>query len=440
MTRRCLTHLAILSLLAGAAFADGRSPQKHTVESAAPVRAAVGEDGLIASPEPGWPQWRGARRDGVSDEKGLLPRWPDDGPKLLWRIDGLGQGWSSPIVVDDTLYITGEVGDELVAFAFDLQGAPRWRTVNGEAWNGPYPGARSTCTYSEGRVYLMNAYGRLVCLDSNTGNELWAVDVLDRFQARNIQWALSECLLVDGPRVIVTPGGEKGLIAALDKHTGSTLWSTPPLDDERTSHASPILFRYAGRRIISNCSAGYGFGVDADTGELLWAVPVKNQFGTNVSTPVYHAGSIFYVTPFTDLGRLFRLRPAQSGLSAEHVWTSPLDTVTGCAVLVGDTLYAAGYRRPKSWFAIDWETGETKHELEDFTTGAAIYADGRLYVLDEQANVGLIDPRPDGMQVVGQFRLVEDRVRDAWAHPVLLNGRLYLRYHDSLWCYHVAAE
>lgn len=440
MTRRYLTHLAILSLLAGSALADGRSPRQHTVEPAAPILAADGEDGLIASPEPGWPQWRGPRRDGVSDEKGLLPQWPEDGPKLLWRIDGLGQGWSSPIIVDDTLYITGEVGDELVVFAFDLQGALRWRTVNGEAWNGPYPGARSTCTYSEGRVYHMNAYGRLVCLDPSTGKELWAVDVLDRFQARNIKWALSECLLVDGPRVVVTPGGEKGLMAALDKRTGSTLWSTPPLDDQRTSHASPILFRYAGRRIVSNCSAAYGFGVDANTGELLWAVPVKNQFGTNVSTPVYHSGSIFYVTPFTDLGQRFRLRPVQSGFVAEHVWTSPIDTVTGCAVLVGNTLYAAGYRRPKSWFAIDWETGEMKHELEDFTTGAAIYADGRLYVLDEQGNAGLLDPRPDGMEVVGRFRLVEDRVRDAWAHPVLLSGRLYLRYHDSLWCCHVAAE
>lgn len=358
----------------------------------------------------------------------------------MWRIEGLGQGWSSPIIVNNVLYITGEQGDELAIFAFDLHGKLRWRTVNGEAWKGPYPGARATCTYSEGRLYHMNAYGRLVCLDPSNGNELWAVDVLDRFQATNIKWALSECLLVDGPRVIVTPGGEKALMAALDKRTGSTVWTTPPVPAESASHTSPILFRYAGRRIISNCSAGHGFGVDADTGELLWAVPVKNQFGTNVSTPVYHAGSVFYVTPFTDLGRQFRLRPGPSGIVAEHLWSSPIDTVTGCAVLVGDTLYAAGYRKPKWWFAIDWKTGETKHELQDFTTGAAIYADGRLYVFDEQGHVGLLDLQPDGMEVAGRFQLVEDRVRDAWAHPVLLDGQLYLRYHDSLWCYDVAAE
>ncbi len=439
MIRSGTTCLAVVCFV-GAVLAGGRAPCQLTGQPAAIDSFADDGNGLIASPEPGWPQWRGPRRDGVSHERGLLQHWPENGPRRLWRIDGLGQGWSSPIVVGDSIFITGEIGDEVVVFAFDLRGEPRWRAVNGEAWKGPFPGARATCAFSEGRIYHMNAHGRLVCLNAQTGGELWAVDVLDRFQAENIKWALSECLLVDGSRVIVTPGGKKGLMAALDKRTGSTLWTTPPLPEERTSHASPILFQYDGRRIISNCSAGHGFGVDADTGELLWAVPVKNQFGTNVATPVYHAGSLFYVTPFTDLGRLFRLRTDSAGVVAEQAWTSPIDTVTGCAVLVGETLYAAGYRKTKWWFAIDWNTGETKHELRDFTTGAAIFADQRLYIFDERGKVGLLAPRLDGLEVTGQFPLVEDRVRDAWAHPVLLNGRLYLRYHDSLWCYHVAAD
>jgi len=434
MIRPNVTCLAAFCFLPGLALAGGDTPHSPTYKPAALV-AEPGAQGLIASPEPDWPQWRGPRRDGISDEKGLLAEWPEDGPKLLWRVGGLGKGWSSPIVVNGTLYVTGELDDQLVLFALDLQGAPRWQNSNGRAWKGPYPGARATCAYAEGRIYLMNAYGRTACFDATTGAEIWAVDVLDRFQARNITWALSECLLVDGPRVIVTPGGEKGLVAALDRHTGRTLWTTPPIDDERTSHSSPILFQYAGRRIIANCSASYGFGVDADTGELLWTVPLRNRFGTNVATPVYHAGSIFYVTPFTDLGRRFHLQPGPSGIAAEHVWTSPIDTVTGGAVLVGDTLFAAGYRRSKWWFAIDWETGETKHELKDFTTGAALYADGRLYVLDERGEVGLLAPGSEGLEVAGRFRLIEDRVRDAWAHPVLHAGRLYLRYHDSLWCY-----
>ena len=195
--------------------------------------------------------------------------------------------------------------------------------------------------------------------------------------------------------------------------------------------------RYAGRRLIANCSSAHGFSVDADSGKLLWTVPLRNQYGVNVTTPVYGSGSVFFVTPYAEEGRLYRLRADRRGVAAEQAWTCPLDTVTGGAVLVDGILFAAGYRKSKWWFGIDWHTGETKYELEDLATGAAIYADGRLYVLDERGTVGLLKPGTDRMEIVGRFRLPVDRVRDAWAHPVLCDGRLYLRYHDALWCYEV---
>ena len=188
-------------------------------------------DGLIASPEPGWSQWRGPRRDGISDEKGLLPSWPVGGPATLWKTEGLGMGWSSPIIVGERIYLTGDVGDDLVVFALDRKGKIQWQAKNGRAWKGPYPGARACCAWSEGRLYHLNAHGRLACLDAGSGQELWAVDVLERFGGRNITWAVSECLLVDGPRVIVTPGGTKALMAALDKRTGATIWTTDPARD-----------------------------------------------------------------------------------------------------------------------------------------------------------------------------------------------------------------
>jgi len=399
--------------------------------------AATNADGLIASPESNWPQWRGPRRDGISDDKGLLASWPEDGPRLLWKVDGLGRGWSSPIVVGGRLYVTGDVDDDLVVFAFDTAGRIEWQAKNGEAWKGSFPGARACCAFSEGRLYHMNAHGRVACLDAASGEELWAVDILERFLAKNITWALSECLLVDGPRVIVTPGGKKALMAALDKRTGETVWTTEPLGEDRTSHSSPVLFRYAGRRLMAQCSSAHGFGVDADTGKLLWTVPLKNQYGVNVATPVYGSGRVFHVTPYGEEGRLYRLDANRHGIAAELVWTCPLDTVTGAGVLVDGTLYAAGYRKSKWWFGIDWQTGQTKHEFRDLSTGAAIYADGRLYCLDETGTVGLFKPGADGLELVGRFRLVADRVRDAWAHPVLDDGRLYLRYHDTLWCYDV---
>ena len=432
---RCWVTLCLL--VAPAVAVEKASFHGTTMKIVPAVATSERDDGLVASPEPGWPQWRGPRRDGISDEKGLLSSWPQGGPKLLWKIDGLGNGWSSPIIVGQRLYITGDVGEDLAVFAFDFSGTLQWQAKNGRAWKGPYPGARACCAFSEGRLYHLNAHGRIACLDAASSEELWAVDILKRFEAKNITWALSECLLVDGPRVIVTPGGKKALMAALDKRNGQTVWTNEPLDDDRTSHCSPILFRYAGRRLITSCSSAHGFGVDADTGKLLWTIPLQNPYGVNVATPVYSSGRVFYVTPYAEHGRAYRLRANRLGIAAEHVWTSPLDTVTGGAVLIDGILFAAGYRRSKWWFGIDWQTGKTKYELKDLTTGAAIYADGRLYCLDERGTVALLKRGPDGLEIVGRFDLLTNQVRDAWAHPVLYDDRLYLRYHDTLWCYDV---
>ena len=396
-------------------------------------------DGPIASPETGWPQWRGPRRDGISHEKGLLTTWPPAGPKLLWKADHLGQGWSSPIVVGERVYITGDVGDALVLWAFDQNGKLLWRSTNGQAWHGQYPGARATCAYSEGRLYHMNAHGRVACLEAASGRELWAVDVLERFEARNITWAMSECLLVDGPRLIVTPGGRKALMAALDKNSGKTVWTTQPLAQDRATYSSPILFRCAGRRILANCSSGHGFGVDAQTGKLLWSVPLKNQYDVNASTPVYGSAQVHYATAYFT-GACYRLTLQNAAVQADRAWSTPLDCVTTSPILVGNLLYASGYRNPKYWLALDWATGEIRAEQKNLTTGAAVYADGRLYCLAEDGRAALLTLAAEGFQIVGQFPIVSKRVRDAWAHPVLCNGRLFLRYHDTLWCYDVRAQ
>ncbi len=407
------------------------SPTASNVDAA----AKASPDGPIASPEPDWPQWRGPRRDGISDEKGLLPDWPEGGPRLVWKIGHLGSGWSSPIIVRDRLYITGDVENDLVIFAFDLDGKPLWQAKNGAAWTGPHPGARACCAYSEGKLYHMNAHGRVACLDAGTGRDLWALNVLERFQGQNITWAMSECLLVDGPRLIVTPGGEKALMAALDKQNGRTLWTTEPLAGDRVAHASPALFRHAGRRILANCSSGHGFGVDADTGKLLWTVPLKNEYGTNITTPVYGGGRIFFVTAYV-FGACYRL-PREVGMTPERVWTTTLDTCTGAVLLVDGLLLGSGYEKHKSWLCLDWQTGQVRWEFKGLTTSAAVYADGRLYCLAEDGRAALLKPTAERCEMAGQFRLVPEKVRDAWAHPVLLNGRLYLRYHDALWCYDV---
>jgi outer membrane protein assembly factor BamB len=424
---------ALLAILMLPVVCNGQPPAAVPRTEVAADSAA---DGPIASAEPDWPQWRGPRRDEISDEKGLLPTWPAKGPRLLWKITGLGRGWSSPIVVRDRLYVTGDVNDDLVIFAFDLNGKPLWQAKNGRSWAGSYPGARACCVYSEGRLYHMNAYGRVACLKASTGKEIWAVDVLKRFRGANITWATCECLLVDGPRLIVTPGGKDALMAALDKTTGQTIWTTEPLREDRTSYCSPMLFRHAGRRILSSCTSAHGFGVHADDGKLLWTVLLRSPYGVNITTPVYGENCIFFTTPYV-YGTCYQLPSAEAGPQPKKSWSTTLDTCTGTVLFVNGLLYGSGYHKHKSWLCMDWKSGEIRYESKELTTGAAVYADGRLYCLAEDGRAALLKPTPGKFEIAGQFQLLPEKVYDAWAHPVLLHGRLYLRYHDSLWCYDV---
>jgi outer membrane protein assembly factor BamB len=395
---------------------------------------------LIPSGEPGWPQWRGPRRDGISDEKGLLQAWPKEGPPLLWKVDGLGQGWSSPIVTGGAIYLTGDVGKELRIVALDLDGKEKWRTTNGKAWTRQYPGARASCVVDQGRLFHLNAHGRAVCLDPATGKELWAVETLERFEGQNILWGLSECLLVDGDRVIVTPGGKKAAMAALDRKTGETRWATEPIDKSEANYGSPILFALGGRRHLVNFTARTAFGVDADTGRLLWKQPRPSEYIAICNTPVFCGDGVYVTTPGKNGGTRYRLVAEGDGVRADPLWDAPVDTLQGGAVLVDGALIGSGYEGYKGWAAIDAGTGKTRWTTRELAHGSVIHADGRLYCLSERGEAALVKPGPDGFEFAGRFPLIEERKVDVWAQPVICDGRLYLRYHGTLSCYDIRAK
>jgi outer membrane protein assembly factor BamB len=413
---------------------------------------------LIASPEPDWPQFRGPRRDEICDETGLLQSWPEGGPRLLWKSDGLGRGYSAPIVVQDRIYLAGDFGDELRILALDLQGRKVWESQNGRSWEGPYPGARASCTYSEGRLYHMNAHGRVVGLDAATGRELWACLLFERFGGKNLTWATSENLLVDGPRLIVTPGGSRALMAALDKTCGATVWSTEPLrlgpssgeaqqrlpeppgGIDSCSYGSPILVALGNRRLIVHTSLRHLFGVDADSGQLLWTRPYPTRYSVIAATPVLVDDAVFITAPDTEEGgKLFRLQFQGAEVRLDLLWSTPLDTCHGGVIYRDGLLYGSWYRRGKGWAAIDARTGAVRYRTDAIDSGSVLYADGRLYCLSQTGEMALLKPGPDRFEVAGRFRLVSERVSDAWTHPVIVHGRLYLRYHDTLFCYGVRA-
>jgi len=407
------------------------------------AHAAQPEGGvLVASEEAGWPQWRGPRRDGVCRETGLLQSWPEGGPKQLWAAKGLGRGYSSPIITGDSIYITGDVGKELHIFALSLDGKPKWRATNGRSWRRNHRGARASCIVDKGHLFHSNGHGRVACFDAATGKELWAVSTLERFAARINTWGLAENLVVDGDRVIVTPGGTKAFMAALDRKTGATVWASEPLPNpgrEKMGYSSPILFTLGGRRLLVNLSQRSVVCVDADTGKLLWHFEHPTRYNASCATPVLVGDGVFHTNPSGSGGVLLRIGVEGEAVRAEPAWTCKMDNISGGAVAVGGYIYGSGHQNT-GWVCMDARTGETKWESRELVQGSLIYADHRLYCLSERGAVALVKASPKAFEVTGRFRLTDGRRRDVWAHPVILDGRLYLRYHETLHCYDIQAR
>jgi len=404
-------------------------------------KASLHVEGIVKSNEPGWSQWRGAYRDGISDETGLLQSWPENGPKKLWSASELGRGFSSPVLTKDRLYITGDVDGKLIIFCFDHRGKVIWKASNGKPWTRNYKGARACCLLRGGLLYNMNGFGRVVCMKPDDGSEVWAVDLLERFDGKRITWGHSECLMADGNRLIVAPGGRKGLVAALELKTGKTVWASESISGETSSYTSPILFEYGGVRHIVTCSSRHAIGINADTGKLLWRQPRETRYKAISSTPTYCGnGRVFLASPDGRKSELMQLTVAGSAVRARSMWQCDMNNLTGGSILLDGHLYGAGYRAGDGWFCIELNTGKTKFHNTDLHAGSMVYADGRLYCFSERGEMALMEPTPGGFIQHGRFRLVgggEKGVRDSWAHPVVFDGRMYLRYHDVLYCYNI---
>jgi outer membrane protein assembly factor BamB len=354
------------------------------------------------------------------------------------------------------MFIPGDAGDELHILALDLEGRILWRATNGAAWITPYPGARASCAYSGGRLFHLNAHGRVVCLDPADGRELWAVALFEQFGGKNITWGLGECLLVDGPRVIVTPGGSRALMAALNARDGTTVWASPPLrlgpsdppamqrvaepagEVDKASYASPILLQVGPRRLLVTCSLRHAVGVDALTGALLWTRPLPTRHEVIAAAPVLCGDALFFTAPDAGGGRLYGLLP-DGMITTEPRWTTPIDTCHGGLVYRGGMLYGSWYRARRGWAAIDVRDGSIRLATREPIMGSVLYADGRLYWLSQEGEALLVEPGPEEFRVRGRFTLVSERVNDAWAHPVIHGGRLHLRYHDALHAYDIRA-
>ncbi|HSW00909.1 MAG TPA: PQQ-binding-like beta-propeller repeat protein [Sedimentisphaerales bacterium] len=382
----------------------------------------------------GWPQFRGPSRDGTSPETGLLTQWPQEGPRELWSVEGLGTGYASVSVADGLVLTTGLVGDQGYLFAFDLQGKPKYRVNYGAEWtdSGNYPSARTTPTIDGDRLYLMSGLGRIACHKLATGEPIWHVDTLQKFQGKNIRWGIAESLLIDGEKVLCTPGGPDATVVALNKMTGETLWTSKGLS-EPSAYCSPILVERGPNRLIVTLVQKSLVGIDAGTGKVYWTVPHEVNYDIQAVSPIHKDGLIYITNGYRHGSHGFLL--SADGTSIEKKWSEKsLDVHHGGAVLVGGNIHGAATNG--TWICLDLATGSVKHTDKLIGKGSVVYVDGMLYGYSERGLVGLIRIKPDGYELVSSFR-VQKGSKEHWAHPAISDGRLYIRHGEVLMCYDV---
>jgi outer membrane protein assembly factor BamB len=398
---------------------------------------AIGE--ALASAAGDWPQFRGPNRDGKSAEKGLLAQWPEGGPKLLWSVQGVGKGFTHVSVAGGLVYVTGLVGEEGFLRAYALDGKLKWKASYGQEWFTSHPGARSIPTVHDGLVYVASGVGNVACFDAASGKPVWFVKLFERYEAPQVKWGYAESLLIDGENVIATPCGNKATMVALNRKTGQPVWASPALG-HKSSFCSPLLVQHRGKRMIVTMTDSAVVAFSPEHGEVLWQHPYQNFRQNHCVTPICHEG-LLYVTSGYGKGAV-GLAIADDGTRVTQLWEQPRqDPVHGHAVLVDGYVYAASHQKANGrWSCVELKTGRLAWEDPCVgRSGSVIFADGMLYCYSEDGIVGLVRPSPEKCQVVSTFNVPEGN-GPHWAHPVVADGRLYIRHGDALMCYDVRAR
>ena len=378
-------------------------------------------------------QWRGPNRDGKYNETGLLKIWPENGPSLLWHFDSLGEGHASAAVTKDRIYTAGMINGIGYIFSLSLDGKLLWTVPYGEEWTESWPGVRSTPLIFDGKIYILSSFGKLVCMTADKGEVIWTIDVIKDLHGRNIKWGITENLLIDGNKLFCTVGGVDTNIVALDHNTGKLIWISKG-NGEKSAYCSPALISLPNRKMLVTQTDSSILCIDAETGKLLWRHDQPNKYSVHANTPLYHGGYLFCVSGYGQGGVMLKIAPDDS--AKQEIWRNAvLDNRMGGFVLVNDKIYGSDDSN-KLWWCLDWKTGKEIYSEKITNKGNIIYADGMLYCYGDNGEIVLAQPLPDGFKKMSSFK-VPYGANQHWAHPVIANGRLYVRHGSSLMVYDV---
>ena len=403
-----------------------------------------------------WPQWRGPARDGRSSDSGLLTSWPEGGPPLVWRASGFGGGFSSVAVADERIYTMGDLQDaQYVIAANRSDGKQLWKTKVAPAWKSKYLGPRSTPTVDGDRLYVVTTEGDVYCLAAATGEVHWKRSLPDDFGGRMMryedthEWKFSESPLVDGAKLIVTPGAPDAVLVALDKMTGKDIWRAklPALGengDDGAGYASVVVSNAGGvRQYVQFVGRGM-IGVEAETGRFLWGYNRIANRTANIATPIVDGDYVFASSGYDTGSVLLKLTRNKDDFEAEEVYFLEANTMQnhhGGVILHEGYLYTGTGHNKGFPISVEMASGKIAWGPErnkGRDSAALSYADGRLYFRYQNGLMVLVEATPEGYREHGSF-MIPDVVLQSWPHPVIVGGRLYLREQDDLFCYDLNA-
>jgi len=388
-------------------------------------------------------QFRGPDRDGKFPESNLLKEWPESGPELLLEFEGIGEGYSSVISNGKNIYASGKIGDMDHLTCIDFEGKQLWQVAYGKSWAQSYPNTRSTPTIEDNRIYIISGVGELVCLNAETGDINWKIDVDKDYQAEWHNWGVSESPLIVDNKVICSPASSVATFVAFDKMTGEEIWKSPGVDGNR-SYVSPILSKFNGKDYILGASASDLYIVDPGNGEILssykyfdssiWEWQPKGMIWAN--SPVVKGNMIFVSIGYNYPAKMLKVNEDVSVI--EEVYSNEvMDNHHHGLIELDDYLYGSYWisNGTGAWACLDWNTGEVMYDEKWNSKGEMVYADGLLYVYEEKrGNVGLVLPDPSGFKVISSFR-IEKGNGPHWSHPYLFDGKMFLRHGKVLMVY-----
>jgi len=390
-------------------------------------------------------EFRGIERTGHFNETGLLKQWPVNGPETVLKIEGFGKGYSHPVVVEGTIYITGIKRDTLdVLSAFNLKGELLWETPYGRSWTKSYTDSRSTPTWENGKLYVSSGTGQVNCIDAKTGKIIWQVDAIKKYNGEIFDHGDAENPFVLENAVIFTTGGEENTMVALSQKDGSLVWKNKSLGGAK-SYATPKLIHHNGNSLILTQTAENLIAINPENGEIVWHYNLtryhlhEQGVGANTNVPLFFNGEIFVTSGYNHPGT--KLALSDDGKSVQEIWKNDtIDTHHGGVVLVDGNLYGSNWQNNSKgrWASVNWESGRTNWEEEWYNKGSTIYADGMLYIYEEKSgNVALVEPSPENLKIISTFK-VTDGEGPHWAHPAIYGKKLFIRHGNVLLVYNIS--